>query len=81
MNISNRPKKGFTHLLAQPNFIIQCVRSLIYIIFGFFILMVPSILSDNLLLKYLFCGGSLLYGIFRMWRVYKLFLQEQNEKL
>lgn len=63
----NEKKKG---LFSNPRLIVEWGRSLIYILFGVFIFFMPDILVDYPTLKYIFCAGSVLYGLIRMRRVY-----------
>jgi|GEM_PF-4954149 len=63
-------KPGFLKYLLQPRPILDFFRASIYIMFGVFLFRIPNLLTDLPLYKYLFCGGALLYGGFRMYRIY-----------
>ena len=80
MNTPSRPKrkKTFAEFLIQPSQLVNIVRASIYMIFGSYLLFVPFILADYPLYKYLFCGFSVLYGVFRWYRIYADYKAEEN---
>ena len=68
MNETN--KDSFIKYMLKPMPLLNIFRSLIYIFFAVMLYNMPNFLNDLPLYKYLFCGAAILYGIYRLYRVY-----------
>ena len=69
-------KPTFLRHLLQPAQILSLFRASIYFMFGIFLFYIPNLLSDLPLYKYLFCGASMAYGIFRVYRIHADYQRE-----
>ena len=69
-------KPTFLRYMLQPTQIVSLFRASIYFMFGIFLFYIPNMLTDLPLYKYLFCGASMSYGIFRVYRIYADYLRE-----
>lgn len=70
--LESRPKEevSFFKYILQPRPIVDFFRAVLYLLFAVLIFMMPDILADLPLYKYLFCGAAVLYGFYRMYRIY-----------
>lgn len=66
------PKENipFIKYIFQPRPIVDFFRAIIYILYGILMFQIPNFLTDLPLYKYLFCGASLFYGAYRIYRIY-----------
>ncbi len=69
-------KPSFLLYLLQPMQIVGLFRASIYFMFGIFLFYIPNFLTDLPLYKYLFCGASIAYGLFRVYRIYADYQKE-----
>jgi hypothetical protein len=69
-------KPPFYMYVLKPAQVIGIFRALIYILFGIFLFYIPNLLTDLPLYKYLFCGASVAYGLFRLYRIYADYQRE-----
>lgn len=70
--IERTPKEhiSFLKYLLQPRPILDLFRASIYIMFAGLLFYIPNFLVDTPAYKYMFCGGALFYGGFRIYRIY-----------
>ncbi|HUH74370.1 MAG TPA: hypothetical protein VLZ75_08165 [Chitinophagales bacterium] len=70
--IPSTPNEQVTFLkyLLQPRPIVDFFRAILYILFAILMFMIPNFLEDLPFYKYLFCVSAVLYGGYRMYRIY-----------
>lgn len=70
LNQAPQDKISFFKFILQPRPIVDFFRAIIYILFAALMFQIPNFLTDLPLYKYLFCGSALLYGCYRIYRIY-----------
>lgn len=70
--LEQAPKEqlNFFKYLLQPRPIVDLFRAIIYILFAVLMFQIPNFLEDLPVYKYLFCVAALLYGFYRIYRIY-----------
>jgi len=71
----NKQPMSWIKYMLQPKPILDIFRAFIYIAFSILLFFLPGFLETLPIYKYIFCGAALLYGLFRMRRVYLNYLK------
>lgn len=81
MSLVNRNKNqelSWIKYILQPKPLLDFFRAFIYIAFAVLLFFTPGFLETLPIYKYIFCGGALLYGLFRVLRIRKNYLKMQR---
>lgn len=76
MNRNNEEQITFLKYLLKPKPILDFFRASIYIMFALLFYKMPNFLTDLPLYRYLFCGVALIYGLYRIYRIYVEYKQQ-----
>lgn len=70
--IESKPNEqvSFFRYIFQPRPIVDLFRAILYLLFAVLMFKIPNFLTDLPFYKYLFCASAILYGCYRIYRIY-----------